>query len=306
MTAIFRPEEGALLDLSARAKFRIVGADRFRFLNGQITNDLRKASASAAIEACMLSAKGKTNAHVFISESDAGFQLDAESELREALTARLDRYIIADDVQLEDITERFAMFHVIGETLPTLPGEWRAIRAATRLGRTGWDFWIDMAEHDAASQKLSAIFPFLNDIDAETFRIEMGVPRWGRELTEEIIPVEANLETRAIDYEKGCYIGQEVISRMKMSGQTNKRLCGIVSLAEEPLAVGMRLILPGEEKEVGWITSVTHSERLQKEIALGFVKRGANSIGTRLEARRSPKSDAVREIFVAIAALPFI
>ena len=305
MTTIVRPEDGALLDLSARAKFRIVGADRFRFVNGQITNDLRKASASEAIEACMLSAKGKTNAHLFISESDAGFQLDAESELREALPARLDRYIIADDVQLEDITERFAMFHVIGDTLPTLPGELRAIRA-TRLGRIGWDFWIDMAEYDAARQELSALFPFLNDSDAETFRIEMGIPRWGRELTEEIIPVEANLETRAIDYEKGCYIGQEVISRMKMSGQTNKRLCGIVSLAEEPLAVGMRLILPGEEKEVGWITSVTRSERLQKEIALGFVKRGANSIGTRLEARRSPKSDAARAIFVAIAALPFI
>lgn len=305
MTAIIRPEEGALLDLSARAKFRIGGADRFRFLNGQITNDLRKASASAAIEACMLSAKGKTNAHVFIYESDSGFRLDAESELREALPARLDRYIIADDVQLEDITERFAMFHVIGETLPTLPGELRAVRA-TRLGRTGWDFWIDMAERDAALKKLSASFPFLNDIDAETFRIEMGIPRWGRELTEEIIPVEANLETRAIDYEKGCYIGQEVISRMKMSGQTNKRLCGIVSLAEEPIAIGMRLVLPGEEKEVGWITSVTRSERLQKEIALGFVKRGVNSIGTRLGARRSPKSDAARDIFVAIAAIPFI
>ena len=305
MTAIVRPEDSALLDLSARAKFRIVGADRFRFLNGQITNDLRKASASAAIEACMLSAKGKTNAHLFISESEAGFQLDAESELREALAARLDRYIIADDVQLEDITERFAMFHVIGEVPPTLPGEWHAIQS-TRLGRPGWDFWIDMAEHDAAWQELSAIFPFLNDIDAETFRIEMGIPRWGRELTEEIIPVEANLETRAIDYEKGCYIGQEVISRMKMSGQTNKRLCGILSLDEEPLAIGMRFVLPRDEKEVGWITSVTRSERLQKEIALGFVKRGANSIGTRLEARRSPKSGAVPAIFVAIAALPFI
>jgi folate-binding protein YgfZ len=305
MTAIVRPEDGALLDLSARAKFRIVGADRFRFLNGQITNDLRKASASAAIEACVLSAKGKTNAHVFIFEADLGFQLDAESELREGLAARLDRYIIADDVQLEDITERFAIFHVIGEVPPTLPGEWHAIRA-TRLGRPGWDFWIDMAEHDAARQRLSAIVPFLNDIDAETFRIEMGIPRWGRELSEEIIPVEANLEARAIDYEKGCYIGQEIISRMKMSGQTNKRLCGIVSLAAEPLAVGMRLSLPRDAKEVGWITSVARSERLQKEIALGFVKRGTNSIGTQLEARRSLKSDAGRAISVAIAALPFI
>ena len=305
MTAIVRPEDGALLDLSARAKFRIAGADRFRFLNGQITNDLRKANASTAIEACVLSAKGKTNAHLFISESGAGFQLDAESELRETLAARLDRYIIADDVQREDITEQFAMFHLIGETLPTLPNEWRAIRAS-RLGRPGWDFWIDIAEHDAALTKLSALFPLLQEADAETFRIEMGIPRWGRELTEEIIPIEANLESRAIDYEKGCYIGQEVISRMKISGQTNKRLCGIVSLAEEALAIDMRLILPGEEKEVGWITSATRSGRLQKEIALGFVKRGANSIGTQLQARPSQDSDVAGAISVEVVALPFI
>jgi glycine cleavage system aminomethyltransferase T len=80
----------------------------------------------------------------------------------------------------------------------------------------------------------------------------------------------------------------------------------MASLTAQPLAVGMRLILPGEEKEVGWITSVTRSERLQKEIALGFVKRGANSIGTRLEARDSPKSGAEGAIFAAIAPLPFI
>ena len=64
----------------------------------------------------------------------------------------------------------------------------------------------------------------------EVFRIERGVPRWTRELTGEILPVEANLETAAIDYEKGCYVGQEVISRIKMLGQRNKKLCGFVSV----------------------------------------------------------------------------
>ena len=76
---------------------------------------------------------------------------------------------------------------------------------------------------------------------AERWRIEQGVPRWGRELTHEIIPVEANLEGDAIDYDKGCYIGQEVISRMKMSGQTNKRLCGLVALDGSALSSTMRL-----------------------------------------------------------------
>src|SRR6266568_652597 len=137
----------------------------------------------------------------------------------------------------------------------------------------------------AVSQELSSIFGFVDSGPAEVMRIEQGIARWGRELTEEIIPVEANLEQRTIDYEKGCYIGQEVISRMKMSGQTNQRLCGVVSLADVPLQPGMKLAAPSAAgKEAGWITSATRSQRLGKQIALGYVKRGFNNPGTTLNA----------------------
>ncbi|MEY2480818.1 MAG: tRNA-modifying protein YgfZ [Verrucomicrobiota bacterium] len=305
MTAIVQRQTRGIVDLSTRAKFRVAGPDSFRFLNGQITNDLRKASSGVAIEACVLNAKGKIDAHVFISEADGGFFLDGEPALREILPARLDRYIIADDVQVEDVTERFALFHLLDETRSALPNEWRAVRA-WRLGVTGWDFWIDMTQHDVALKESSTLLPTLTGTAGETLRIEMGVPRWGFELGEEIIPIEANLETRAIDYEKGCYIGQEVISRMKMSGQTNKRLCGIVSIADEPLAAGMRLVLPGTEKDAGWISSATRSKRLQKEIALGFVKRGHNDAGTKLHACRSSSFEKAGAIPVEVVALPFI
>ena len=107
---------------------------------------------------------------------------------------------------------------------------------------------------------------FIDSAAAEVMRIEQGLPRWGRELTDEIIPIEANLEQRTIDYEKGCYIGQEVISRIKMSGQTNKRLCGLISLNNTPLQPGMKLVAPSASgKEAGWITSATRSERLEKK-----------------------------------------
>jgi tRNA-modifying protein YgfZ len=110
-----RSETGraSFLDLSARAKLRVSGADRFRFLNGQITNDLRKASETFAIEACVLNAKGKLNAHVFIAAFGESFLIDAEPELRETLGARLERYVIADDVQIEDVTDEFSLFHVL-------------------------------------------------------------------------------------------------------------------------------------------------------------------------------------------------
>src|SRR2546423_4580530 len=123
-------ERPSFVDLSARVKLRVTGADAFRFLNGQITNDLGKASESAAIQASILNAKGKLNAHVFISkDNDAGFLFDADPELREELPARLERYIIADDVQTEDLTEKFSIFHLIDRSQPRITDSMRTVVA---------------------------------------------------------------------------------------------------------------------------------------------------------------------------------
>jgi folate-binding protein YgfZ len=307
MTQSFQAGQATFLDLFARTKFRIAGTDRFRFLNGQITNDLRKASETVAIEACVLNAKGKMNAHIFVGAHGECFLVDAEQELRETLRNRLERYVIADDVQIEDVTDQFSLFHVLSEKSPTT--EHGRIVSLRRLAEPGWDIWSDAARHDAVRQQLSSAFGFLDSAAAEVMRIEHGIPRWGFEMTEEIIPIEANLEQRTIDYQKGCYIGQEVISRMKMSGQTNKRLCGLISVNDVPLRPGMKLAVPSTAgKEAGWITSATRSERIGKEIALGYVKRGFNSSGTKLDAR-APEDFGKEKpgpIPVEVVPLPFL
>ncbi len=306
MTAPLPTGEGVFFDFSGRTKLRVTGSDRLRFLNGQITNDVREATESAAIEGCVLNAKGKINAHVFVSAGPDCFWIDAAPELREALPARLERYVIADDVRIEDVTDRLSIFHVLSRTVPNL-SDGRRIVSARRFAEPGWDIWTDSALHDPVSEQLSSMLRFFDTSAAEIFRIEQGIPRWGHELTEEIIPIEANLEGRAIDYEKGCYIGQEVISRIKMSGQTNKRLCGLVSTREEPLMASMKLTATLEKgKEVGWITSATRSERIGREIALGFVKRGFNNSGTNLDALASERSDAGTAIRVEVVPLPFV
>jgi folate-binding protein YgfZ len=290
------------LDLSARAKLRVTGADRFRFLNGQITNDLCKASETVAVEACVLNAKGKLNAHIFIAGLGESLLIDAEPEIRETLRARLERYIIADDVQIEDVTDEFSLFHVFTEE-PPAPVSGRIV-SARRFAAMGWDVWSDSAHHDAVRDGLASAYLFIDSVAADVMRIEQGLPRWGRELTDEIIPIEANLEQRTIDYQKGCYIGQEVISRIKMSGQTNKRLCGLISLNNMLLQPGMKLVAPlASGKEAGWITSATRSERLGKEIALGYVKRGFNNPAMKLEAL-SP--DTAGAISVEVVLLPFL
>ena len=300
MTQLSETERVLFLDLSARAKLRVTGADRFRFLNGQITNDLRKANETVAIEACVLNAKGKLNAHVFVTALGEGFVIDAEPELRETLRTRLERYVIADDVQIEDVTEEFSLFHVLtGE--PPAPGSGRIV-SARRFSSTGWDVWSDSARHDPVQHELALACRFIDSAAADVMRIEQGLPRWGAELTDEIIPIEANLEERTIDYQKGCYLGQEVISRIKMSGQTNKRLCGLISLNNAPLQPAMKLVAPSASgKEAGWITSATRSRQLGKEIALGYVKRGFNSPGTNLNAF---SSDAA--IPVEVVSLPLL
>jgi tRNA-modifying protein YgfZ len=296
----------SFLDLSQRAKFRITGSDRLRFLNGQITNDLRKASETSAIEACVLNAKGKTDAHIFVFESGESFWVDAAADLREKLKLRLERYVIADDVQIEDVTDQFSLLHVLSQSPALMPGRIVSVR---RFAEPGWDIWVDAAQRRALLRDLSSQRTLCGSDVAEVMRIEQGIPRWGRELTEEIIPIEANLEQRTIDYQKGCYIGQEVISRMKMSGQTNKRLCGLISLDNIPLQPRMRLVSPSTPgKEAGWITSATRSETMGKEIALGYVKRGFNSDGTKLSAvtANASGSEAPRSIRVEVVSLPFV
>jgi tRNA-modifying protein YgfZ len=295
---------GVFFDLSTHVKLSVAGNDRLRFLNGQITADIRKATASNAIEACLLDAKGRMSAHVFIFESSDSFFIDADPALEEALQARLERYIIADDVRVEDVSDQLSIFHVMAETAPAVPAaKWMV--SARRFGQASWDIWVDRSERDKIWAQLSASFSFCDSDCLEILRIERGIPRWGKELTNEIIPVEADLDEHCIDYEKGCYLGQEVISRMKMSGQRNKKLCGLVSANDAQLSMGMRLVdISKNDKDVGWITSASRSNRLNKEVALGFVKRGSNAAGTNLEARPAGNlgSEPVR---VEIVNLPF-
>jgi folate-binding protein YgfZ len=291
MTSLVRDEPSALFDLSDRTKLRFTGNDRVRFLNGQITNDVRKASESVALHACVLNVKGKMDAEIFVAAQPESIFVDAPAELREALAARFERYLIADDVTIEDVTAQYALFHATGRTAPELfdGGLWRA---AERFGESGWDFWGEAAAHGRLIAELTERLPLCDDASTERRRIASGVPRWGHELTAEIIPNEANLEASCIDYAKGCYIGQEVISRIKMSGQTNKRLCQLIPLAEGA-AAGMKLFAAAEgTRDAGWITSVATKLASGERVALGYVRRGFWETGTRLEARSPGESAA--------------
>ena len=296
--------DSLFFDFWSRTKLKVSGSDRVRFLNGQITNDVAKATPTEAVAASVLNAKGKLQGQLFVTARDDAFLIDADPELRSDLLARFERYVIADDVRLENVTGEFSIFHVLGAKAPEVPGFCRTVKA-NRFREEGWDVWVEMSKRDEVFARLAEHFTFCDDACMELFRIERAVCRWNKELTEEIIPVEAGLEESSIDYEKGCYIGQEVISRMKMSGQRNKKLCGFVSLYNVPLEPGMKIFPVGESKEAGWITSATHSKKLGKEIALGFMKRPFFHAGFRLDAKHPDATAGAPAVRIEVADIPF-
>lgn len=271
---------GGWADLSARAKFRLAGSDRERFLQGQISNDVRLAREDATLFACVMTVKGKMCADIFIRAEPDAYGVDAEAELRESLAARLERYIIADDVTLEDITDATGLFHVIEpHELGILPVELAPLvrRArSNRYGREGLDLFAPSSLAGPLRAWLGA--GELSAAALELLRISECVPRWGHDLAGDTIPVEAGLEDRAISYTKGCYIGQEVISRIKSVGRVNHHLRRL--RAAFPLRAGEAL--QAEGRPAGEITSAVLVPDSGHWLALGYLRTGFEHPGCRL------------------------
>lgn len=270
-------QRGGVIDLSARTKLRFTGADRARYLNGQVTNNVTRLQPGISMPACVTTAKGKLSADIFISAEPDALLIDAEPELRESLLARLERYIIADDVTAEDVTDEYALFHLLGGQLPdTAPLPGARLQRTKRFGVEGVDILVPASDADATRAQLTASRPLLDEDLVQVLRIERGIPRWGYELGEDTLPPEARLENTHIDYHKGCYIGQEVISRLRSVGHVNRQLLGFVSTSGEPLATGMRLFAPADpSRQVGTLTSAAWSFALEKPVALGYLRRGS-------------------------------
>ena len=291
-------EVGGIADLSDRVKLRLTGADRVRYLNGQVTANVQKLALGEARPACVTTAKGRLCADIFIHATTDALFVDADAAVRETLPPRLERYIISDDATLDDVSEEFRILHLLGPAAenPSLRGTAVVFSTANRLGRPGFEVWLNATEFERVWADLSGRFPTIDEQLGESMRIEVGVPRWGRELDENTLPPEAGLERTHIDYAKGCYIGQEVISRLKSIGHVNRRLVGFTAAGTDPLRLGTRLFSTGENSaEIGVITSAAWSFTLEKPVALGYLKRGS-PMGELL-AREAGESGQGRTVF---------
>jgi folate-binding protein YgfZ len=285
--------EGGCADLSPRAKFKLTGADRVRYLNGQVTNDVRRATITSALHACVVNAKGRIEAEVFIHVSSDGeaLLLDTHPGLRETLAARLDRYIVADDVALEDVTDDWRILHrFVGEQQQATACDAEppcVALACSRYGTPGCDLWFPTATIPASAPMVT-----VTDADLETIRVVRGLPAWPNELNSEAFPQEAGLESHVMDFAKGCYIGQEVLSRIKTTGKMPRVLRRFqAGQCDKPVVPGAKLMQrtpDGEFKEAGAVTSVTQHPLLDRIMGLGYVRQAVETVDSLLLADGDP------------------
>jgi folate-binding protein YgfZ len=303
-----------VMDLSFRGRVCITGADRVRFLNGQVTNNVKDLRAGQGCYAALVTAKGKLQSDLNVFCLADELLLDFEPGLTASVTERLNKFIIADDVQVVDVAALYGLLSVQGPAaatvvgslgltaeVPSTPMTFVSIKDATvgeiylvnhaRLGSTGFDLFVPTAALGAVMDKLIAAAKASGGRACgwrawETARIEAGIPRFGADMDDGNLAPEA-LDERAISYSKGCYIGQEVIARIRTYGQVAKALRGLrlSDDLKEPPARGDKLFHDG--KEAGYVTSAVKSDAIQGNIALGYVRKEANQVGTELTLRNS-------------------
>jgi folate-binding protein YgfZ len=248
--------------LAGQALWRLSGPDRIRYLNGQVTEDVTALPPDEARLAAVCTAKGRMEGVVWIAPHGDAFHLDAPPELRDGLGPRLEKYLIADDAQFEDVSDAWSLSHVFGPAAPAVPKGSFAVRHA-RFGLPGHDVWNP-------GTTPVVIGAAVDDDVIEALRIERGIPRWGAELTPQTLPPEAGpVLLEAISYTKGCYVGQETIARLKSVGHVNRTLVFLRSATAAVPAPGTKLATA--EKEIGVVTSSAFSPHLGMGVALGYV-----------------------------------
>ncbi len=296
-----------LLDLSSRGRLVLLGADRAKTLNGQVTNNVKDLHPGQGCYAVLVNAKAKSLADLYIHALPDELLLDLEPGVAPAVAARLEQFIIAEDAQVVDASPHYGLLGVQGRkadralealgifpSLPTAPlnsvtlrhegwGDLYLMRH-DRAGAMGFDVFVpNAALAEVWNALLAAVRPFggrpCGWTALEVARIEAGIPRFGLDFDATHLPPEAGLEARAISYTKGCYSGQEVIARIRTYGQVARALRGLrLSPSDAPLpASGTALFKEG--RAVGSITSCVRSFALGEPIALGYVRRECNGPG---------------------------
>jgi tRNA-modifying protein YgfZ len=270
-------ESAGLLERPGRAMFAVRGGEAADFLQGQVSNDVESLSPGQGCYATILNHKGKLRTDLRVLRGADFFWLDTEAIGHAVLRHMLNTYTLGRDVRWEDVGESHALLSLIGPAADDLidsppPAEEHSFvdSGAGLWVRT--DLGIDLLCSTARAQELRAELGVeeVSEEVAECLRIESGRPRLGLDMDAETIPQEAGINERAVDFEKGCYVGQETVARLHYKGKPNRHLRGL--LLSEPAERRAEIVLG--DKPVGRVGSACVSPRLGP-IALALVRREA-------------------------------
>jgi folate-binding protein YgfZ len=301
------------------ARLRVSGPDRIEWLQGLLTNDIAALGAGEGCYAAYLTPQGRMIGDMRVLVRTDDVLLDVEAPARESLLSRLDQYIIMEDVTLTDASDELgcvgvagpasarrlaAQLGMVGETLSSLAeyhhhpvsvdGHDGLIVATRDLGVDGYEVYLPPPAASSLLGRLRALgFGDLHPQVADAARIEAGRPRFGVDMDEDTIPLEAGIEPRAISFSKGCYVGQEIIIRVvhRGKGRVARRICRLVSEGGADVHGGDEPTVPwprGSEvrrdgKVVGRITSAAFSAGRGRFVALAMLGRDAMTDGTDVE-----------------------
>ncbi|MFQ5850444.1 MAG: aminomethyltransferase family protein [Candidatus Binatia bacterium] len=313
-----------LLDLCHRSLLRFTGPDRLSYLQGMVSNDVNGLDLGEGTYAAVLDIHGRILADIRLFCTEDCFLLDFWEPLKEKIVAHLHCYLIADEVEVTDLTEQFRTVSLQGpksrnllewllgnDRLPskelshaefqTGDGSFRVIRA-THTGEEGFDLMIGIKDLLPVVSRLqetgkSFSYRWVGSQAQELLRVEAGIPRYGVDIDEDNLLLETGLD-HAVSFQKGCYLGQEVVERIHSRGHINKRLVGMV--LEGDAAAQRGDTINGEQKQIGKVTSSILSPVLKCPLALGYVHRDYTSPETRVTIQSKGKT-----IPAVVTRLPF-
>jgi folate-binding protein YgfZ len=309
-----------LIDRSSRGKIALTGSDRISFLHALFTNDIAQLKKGTGVYSAYLTPQGRMISDMRVVETGDDLVLDVEESVAAALAERLDKLIFAEDAQVKNVTNDFALFGVVGPTAAQVIESATAVHVSSltnqyanlkqggltivrddAFGVSGFEIYID--REGAAllhEQLLAAGAVAASDATAEVLRVEAGRPKFGADMNTDTIPLEAGIEDRAISLTKGCYVGQEVIVRVlhRGHGRVARRLVGLLLADGSSPAKGDAVV--SGDKQVGEVTSAVVSPMMGAPIALAYVQRDHTTVGTELIVKSSQGASSAR-----VHALPF-
>lgn len=324
---------GLLDRSSSRGRIRVTGGDRCTYLQGLLTNDIAGLRAGTGCYAAYLTPQGRMIADMRVFDLGDALLVDLERDVADAVRARWEQFVFSEDVNVHGLSESAAQIGVYGpRAAEVVAAAFAAARASEEpspdarslealdmyenrrwdfqgvpalvlrsddIGVQGFDVVLAAEQANALKEllKRSGALP-VSDEAAETCRVEAGLPRFGVDMDEDTIPLEAGIEDRAISLTKGCYVGQEIIIRVlhRGHGRVARKLVGFVLEPGKDVAARGEKVF-SSEREIGSITSAVTSPALRRPIALGYVHRDFMEPGTPV---------TIRGCRASVAALPFV